>query len=177
MFANFGAIVLTVTRTLVLWRHAKSAWDDTILADFDRPLNARGQRAAPAMAKFIAEYWPPQAVICSPAKRTVQTLEHLAFRLADSVPISFDERVYGAPWPQLREVVAKMPPTAKAILLIGHNPGLEDLTAALAEPPPQKFATATVAALQFEGEWEALGPGTARLAAFQRPNPLSRHSP
>lgn len=161
--------VTPASRTLVLWRHAKSDRGDGTLPDVTRPLAPRGRRTAPRMAAWIAGHWPPDAVICSPARRTVETWQHLAPLLPPGVPVRFDARAYLADPAQCRALIAAAPPQAETLLLIGHNPGLEDLAAELAEPVAGKFATAAVAVLQFSGDWCDLAPGSARLVRLKRP--------
>ena len=160
------------SRTLLLWRHAKSAWNDPALADIDRPLAPRGAAAAPRMAVWIGEQWQPDRAVCSPAKRTVQTLEY--FTAAAAVPVGYDHRIYEAAWADLLAVVRETPPSVRTLMLVGHNPGFADLTAALAGPLPGKFPTAACAALSIVGDWRGLAPGGASLAAFQRPKALPK---
>lgn len=164
-----AATATTTQRTLVLWRHAKSDWDDAALADIERPLARRGHEAAPEMAGWLAEQWPPDRVICSPARRTVATWQYLAPLLPDSLPVRFDARAYLAEAGQLRALIAEAPAETEVLLVIGHNPGLEDLVAELAGSVGKKFPTAAVAVLQFEGGWNQLQAGEARLVTFFRP--------
>ena len=156
-------------RRLILWRHAKSAWDEPGLDDIARPLSGRGQKAAPKMARMIATKWKPDCVLCSPARRTVATWSYLAPLLAPDLPLAFDARIYEAEWSEILAAVRETPAVARRLLVIGHNPGLEDLTAALAEPVGQKFATAAVSVLGIASDWPALMPGEAKLLAFARP--------
>ena len=156
-------------RTLVLWRHAKSDWDDAALTDIERPLARRGHTAAPGMASWIAKKWPADAVLCSPARRTVQTWGYLAPLMPESLPVRFDRRAYLADASQYRALIAETPAEVQTLLVIGHNPGLEDLMTDLAGPSGEKFATASAAMLQFEGDWRELASGMARLTAFRRP--------
>ena len=85
--------------TLHLLRHAKSSWDDAGLADRDRPLAPRGRRAAKLIADYLRhEGIVPALVLCSPARRTRETLEALAEAFDDDVPVEFERDLYGA-WP------------------------------------------------------------------------------
>ncbi len=164
-----GRIAPPMQRTLVLWRHAKSDRDGTALADIERPLAPRGHKVAPAMAAWIAKKWPADAVICSPARRTVETWGYLAPLLPESLPVRFDARAYLAESSHYRALIAETSPDVATLLVIGHNPGLEDLAAELATLPGEKFATGTAAVLQFEGDWRDLTLGGARLRTFRRP--------
>jgi phosphohistidine phosphatase len=160
------------SRTLLLWRHAKSAWDDPAPADFDRPLAQRGTAAAPRMAAWINARWQPDLTVSSPARRAVQTVQYL--KALSAVPVMLEPRLFETSWPQLLEVVRETPPSVGTLLLVGHNPGLEGLTTALAGPLPRKFATAACAALAFDSAWDSLRPGEASLVAFQRPKALAK---
>jgi phosphohistidine phosphatase len=162
--------MLEAVRTLVLWRHAKSAWDDPALPDLLRPLAPRGEIAAPRMARWIGARWAPEAVLCSPARRTVTTLACLP--LPPTSAVCYDLRLHEAEWPALLQAIRRFGGDAPIMLLVGHNPGLECLVAALAAPVPAKFTTAACAVLQFNGDWSRLGPGVSRLIAFQRPKEL-----
>lgn len=157
-------------RTLLLWRHAKSAWDNPDVPDIARPLAPRGERAATLMAAWIASQYQPDAIICSPARRASET--YAAIRGADLAPTCFDRRVYEAAWPVLLSVLQETGPAIRTLLLIGHNPGLADLTAALAGAMPGKFPTGACAVLRFSGDWADLLPGRSTLTAFQRPKAL-----
>lgn len=166
-------------RLLVL-RHAKSSWNNAYLADFDRPLAPRGRRAAEAMAAHLATVEPPALVLCSPARRAQDTLDFLRPHLPDSTDIRLEDDLYGASAPfllaRLRQVGGEVP----KVLLVGHNPGLEDLVRALGRHgDPEliarvqaKFPTAAAATLAFDGPWTTLGPGGARLEAFVVPADL-----
>jgi phosphohistidine phosphatase len=156
-------------RHLILWRHAKSAWDNPSHSDFERELAPRGVEAAPKMAAWIAANWPPDTVWCSPAARTVRTWQALAPLLPAQTPIAFDARLYEARSRVLLEVLQQTSPDAECVLLIGHNPGLETLTSTLARPLRRKFATAAAAVLAFQGEWAELEAGRASLEKFRRP--------
>ncbi|HKK29718.1 MAG TPA: histidine phosphatase family protein [Alphaproteobacteria bacterium] len=163
---------MSIKRMLLLWRHGKSAWDNPGLPDMARPLAPRGRRAVPLMAEWLAEHYPPDRVCCSPARRTLETWSVLAETLAGEIPVIYDSRIYEADWPDLLTVVQETPRETGTLLLIGHNPGFEDLTAALAEQLPRKFSTAACAVLRFKGDWAALASGNASLAAFQWPKAL-----
>lgn len=160
------------SRTLLLWRHAKSAWENPDLADIERPLAPRGRKSAHNMAAWLTERYQPDAVICSPARRTCETLA--ALHLPHTVPTCFDSRIYEAEWPALLSVLRETGNGVNTLLMVGHNPGLADLTAVLAEALPGKFPTGACAVLQFRGEWSGLTPGCATLGAFQRQKPLQR---
>lgn len=114
-------------KRLLIMRHAKSDWG-TGEADFERPLNVRGKAAASAMGPVVHEL-APNLVLCSPAKRTRETLE----RLALSCPVRFEKRIYEASGGGLVELVEEAAGEAATILLIGHMPGVARLAAAVSE--------------------------------------------
>ncbi|MCX4776059.1 SixA phosphatase family protein [Streptomyces sp. NBC_01264] len=179
-----------VTR-LVLLRHAKSAWPD--VADHERPLGPRGLRDAPEAGRWLRDAGClPGLVICSTARRTRETWALAAGQLGIEVPVRFDERVYAAEPEDLLEVVSEVPAEVRTLLLVGHNPGLEDLAVNLAQEPgdavdaevmgrlSEKFPTSAIAVLACPGSWQELTPGSARLTAFAVPRgaaPRLRNSP
>ncbi|MCP5368747.1 MAG: histidine phosphatase family protein [Hyphomicrobiales bacterium] len=166
-------------KTLYLLRHAKSSWKDPGLADFDRPLKGRGRRAAKAMAGHMADRgWRPDLILCSAAARTTETLALLDGRLGPRTPRLVDEGLYMAAPARLMEFVNGQDDGAASILMIGHNPGLEQFAVRLtggAEGDAfttlrQKFPTAALAVLRFAvGAWRDVGPRGGRLEAFVRP--------
>ena len=177
-------------RTLVLFRHAKSAWPD--VADHDRPLARRGIRAAPTMGRWLREAGLlPGQVLCSTARRARETWQAAQTGLAATPPVSFEDRVYGEDSRGLLALIREVPPAAGTLLLIGHNPAIEDLALLLATAPGaaagsapggsrpgdlermrSKFPTAAIAVLEFAGTWPGLAPGQARLTAFVTPRDL-----
>ena len=169
---------------LLLLRHAKSAWDDPALSDHARPLNARGRRAAAAMAGAMRGLGlRPQLVLVSSSRRTLQTLETLG-SLEGPPRVEPMDDLYLAPWTRLLDAVREVPEAVGSVLLIAHNPGLHDLALALvgegsaSEPPamPQALAeaypTAALAEFSFEGPWSGLSSGGARLVRFLQPSDL-----
>jgi phosphohistidine phosphatase len=168
-------------RKLVLLRHAKSDWPD--VADHERPLAKRGRRDAPAVGRWIgASGHAPDAVVCSTALRARQTWELAAAGLAEAVPdaspvVRYEARVYEATVLGLLMLVREFDAAWRTAVIVGHNPGLAELTAGLASPdsaPPQAFPTAAVAVLGLPGSWEEAAPGEARLLAFTVPAELRR---
>jgi phosphohistidine phosphatase len=164
------------TRRLMLLRHAKSDWPD--VPDQERPLAKRGRRDAPVVGRWLRRHgYLPDTVICSVARRTRQTWDRVAPELGGSPSVTFEPRAYEASALTLLYLVRELPGTCRAALLIGHNPGIEELAAHLAEAPDAagapplgpRFPTAAVAVLEFDGDWPDLAPGHARLLAFATP--------
>ena len=115
-------------KTLLVLRHAKSSWDDPSLKDFDRPLNGRGLRSAPLMGKYMRKQkLAPELILCSPARRTRETVALFKEAARLDAPVRFDERIYEASVEQLCEVIAQIEERVGQAMLIGHNPGLEEL--------------------------------------------------
>ena len=163
-------------RRLILLRHAKSDWPD--VADHDRPLAKRGRRDAPAVGRWLAESgYAPDAVICSTALRARETWDlasaGLRAAMPDSAPeVRYEDRVYEATVLGLLMLVREFPPQWRTALVVGHNPGMAELTVGLAAPssdPPAAFPTATVAVLAVPGPWDETAPGEADLLAFAIP--------
>ena len=160
-------------RMLFLLRHAKSSWDDPELRDHDRPLAPRGRRAAKLMAGHIRdEGIRPSLVLCSSAVRARQTLAGVA----PDGEVSVEQELYGASADDLLDRLRRVPDGVESVMLIGHNPAMQDLALTLAgggaEQVERKFPTGALATLSFAGEWSELAPGGAELVAFVRPKQL-----
>jgi phosphohistidine phosphatase len=170
-------------KTILLLRHAKSAWGQPGLDDHERPLNPRGERAAEAMAEHIVHNAPrPDLILCSTALRTRQTLAPLVHRLTSPVPpIALEKGLYLASEPALLVRLRAVPEDVRTVLLIGHNEGIGELAEALAgtgDPTAlgrldEKFPTGTLATFEVPDEpWRDLAPGAGDLLAFVRPRDL-----
>ena len=166
--------------TLFLLRHAKSAWDSPSLEDFDRPLSERGRREAEWVADLIrTRDIRLSRILCSSAQRTRETLAALlpAFRRDTSIEVT--RRLYEAPAERLLTVLREQLVTDQAVMLIGHNPGLESLAGLLSgggEPPlistlRRKYPPAGLAQFEFAVEqWTDVGLATGQLVAFDVPS-------
>jgi phosphohistidine phosphatase len=152
----------TQRRQLVLLRHAESDWPDGV-PDRGRRLTAQGRRDAAAAGRWLRGHVDHlDAVRCSPAERARETWALVAAELADPPAAAVDDEIYGAPPEALAAVVGGLPDGAAAALLVGHNPGLEELVALLSGAGPG-MATASVAVLGWTGRWADAAPGAARL--------------
>lgn len=166
-------------KVLTLLRHAKSGWDDPAERDFDRPLNARGRCAARTVAREMrAQGLGFDAVVASPARRVVETIEEVAAEFGPIEP-RFDERAYLASTGTLLEIVRGAPEAASSLLIVGHNPGLEQLALALAASGPLrdrlegKYPTATLAEIELPADrWTEVKAGSGCLTRFIRPRDL-----
>jgi phosphohistidine phosphatase len=168
-------------KRLYLLRHAKSSWDEPTLVDHERPLAPRGRRAVKVMAKHLRrEGIAPQLVLCSSSRRTRQTLTRIAPGLGKSADVQIRSKLYAASAPELLEVLREVPDGVESVMVIGHNPGIQDLALSLARDGPQitrvrgKFPTAALATLEFRAAWRELAPGSAELVSFVKPKELSR---
>lgn len=166
-------------RYLHLLRHAKSDWDDPSLADIDRPLASRGTKAARAMGRYLKKSTiRPELILCSPARRTRQTLELIGEAYEVMPKVRFEPWLYAASLNSLLANLGELPPETASVMVIGHNPGLEDLATTLAgtgtdlDRLRDKFPTGALASLRVP-EWGSLEPGSAELAAFVVPRDLS----
>lgn len=165
---------------LMLLRHAKSDRPPGV-GDLDRPLNPRGRAAAPRMAAYLAaEDLRPDHVVVSPSLRTRQTWEPV--REALGLPeAAIVDAIYEAPPEALLNVVRATPDTAASLLMIGHNPGTQDLATQLVGAGPRElrrrldteFPTAALAVIAFDLEhWSDVAPGTGRIERFVAPKDL-----
>jgi phosphohistidine phosphatase len=162
-------------RQLYLLRHAKSSWKESGIPDHDRPLASRGRKASKAMARYLHEQRVrPELVLCSSATRARQTFERLEPLGAREVHI--ERELYGADAATLLARLRDVPDGVASVMVIAHNPGLEDLTRVLARQDDElgeKFPTGALATLAFgDREWASLERGTAELIDVVRPREL-----
>ncbi len=166
-------------RHLVLVRHAKSAWDDPSLADHDRPLASRGISALPRLRDHLARVPPPDLVLCSTSRRTLATLEGVRAALPHDVRIEIEPAIYATGATGLLRTLHHVDSDVGCVMVIGHNPGLQDLALLLAgsgDPSLRsrlatKLPTAAAVTLSLDGLWAGLGAGTSRLDDLFMPRP------
>ena len=164
-------------RRLTIIRHAKSDWSDLSLADIDRPLNARGRRDAPMMGQRLRERGDaPDLILSSPAARARATAEVLATALGYPLgELQVEKTIYAAPLSALVDVIRSCPHQVVHAMMVGHNPGSEDLVQWLIGEPMAKFVTCAVADLSLDAaSWQALGPGTATLRSHWYPKMFTK---
>ncbi|MBV9092802.1 MAG: histidine phosphatase family protein [Streptosporangiaceae bacterium] len=161
----------------MLLRHAKSDWPEGV-PDHDRPLAKRGRRDAPAIGRWLRDRgYLPDAVVCSTALRARQTWELVAAELGSTTrpSVTFEPLAYAASASSLLRLARELPGRHHAALLVGHNPGLEELAAALgAGAGGIRLPTAGLAVIKFSGGWAALAPGQAQLADLMIPADLPK---
>ncbi len=170
-------------KRLTLFRHAKSGDNDSAIRDFDRTLNGKGRGAATMVGDWLAANLPVfDSLLISPSVRTRQTWEAAQLAFHSAPQAVFDDRIYLASSVTLLDVLRDVAEEAAHILLIGHNPGLEDLvfdlvpddgSSPLRDVVYSKFPTAAVAELECSVDsWAALENGCARLIRYTRPRDL-----
>ncbi len=173
-----------MTRELLLLRHGKSD-RDTATEDFKRPLKDRGKRGAQRIGVWLAQQqFLPDRVICSPAERALVTAQKCCKVMGiGAAEIVQDKRIYQADPAELLQVLADCPASATRVMLVGHNPGLEQLLELLVEQPPEipedgkLMPTATLARLRTRSEWDALAKGRAELLQLLRASSLPKKFP
>lgn len=168
-------------KMLSLLRHAKSAWDAPVGRDFDRRLSPRGRKAARAMGREMRRLGLAfDLVLASPAARALETLTELAQGYGGAVATDQDERLYLASADSLLEIVRATDDSVGRLLVVGHNPGIEQLALLLAQGGAArdrmaaKYPTGALAHISFSVPcWRALAPDEGRLDPFIRPRDLA----
>ncbi len=161
-------------RQLLLLRHAKSSWDDPALPDHDRPLAGRGRKAAKLIGEHLRHQRVPVAlVLCSSARRARETVE-----LVDPPgEIRIEREIYAASADQLLERLRRLSSDLEVVMLVGHNPAIEELAVALIrgtnDLAGRKFPTGALATLSFAGPWQTLSREQTELVAFVTPKQLA----
>jgi phosphohistidine phosphatase len=166
-------------KLLFLLRHAKSSWADSGLSDRKRPLAPRGRRAARNLARYMQqEHIRPALVLCSSARRTRETVELLAPALG-GVKVRVEDELYAASAAALLRRLRRVPARVPSVMVVGHNPGIQDLALALAArgdalaSVQEKLPTGALASLAFRKTWAALGKGDAELVGLVAPRDLA----
>ncbi len=173
-----------MSRQLLLMRHGKSDWRCEV-EDFERPLKKRGKRGAQRMGAWLkAQDILPDFIVSSPAERAYNTAAKLTKAMGLTVQdIDVDERIYEANLEQLQAVLADCPQAAKRVLVVGHNPGLEELLCYLqagqlaASKDGKLLATATLAILDMPNDWTKLKKGCAKVVSMTRASQLEKLFP
>jgi phosphohistidine phosphatase len=163
----------------MLLRHAKAG--PASAQDIERPLAPRGREAAPLMGAYLkAEQLFPDLALVSASRRTRETWDLVQPHLGE-VTVRYEQRIYEAPPERLLAILREVEPAFRSVLMIGHNPGCQDLARLLVGHGDryafarmiQKFPTAALCVLDFDGEdWAEVGPRGARLDRFVTPKSL-----
>jgi phosphohistidine phosphatase len=171
-------------KRLFLLRHAKAVPAESGIEDFERTLMLSGMQDASAMARYLRESdYVLDLMLCSASARTTQTAELLLHEIACEV--EYRDNLYLAEPPKILAAVRAAPVAVSALMIIGHNPGLEAAAALLAREPvrrkerarhealEEKFPTCALAVLDFDvGRWRDLAQGAGKLVEFVRPRDL-----
>lgn len=159
--------------TLYLLRHAKSSWDDASKRDFERPLSHRGRKACATIGEFIQEKRIDfDLVLVSTAVRTRETIELIKERAKFRGEVRYDERIYEATVTQLLEVISQIDNERKNVLIVGHNPGIEELLALLTGEQ-QRITTANFAKIKVKAPmWSANLANKGTLDLIVRPKEI-----
>lgn len=167
---------------LILMRHAKSAWATDGLGDFARPLAPRGAEAAPRMAQdMVARGLEPELVLCSAAQRTRETAAALLPHFSHDMRIAVARTLYETNVETLLDQIRQTPAAVRTVLVIGHNPTIQDAALQLAgetgggdiERLRAKFPAAAYAVLEIDAaDWSSIAPRGAALVSFRTPADL-----
>lgn len=156
-------------RRIFFIRHAKSSWKDEFLADIDRPLNKRGKRDAPFMAKKLAEKVPAvDLLITSSARRARDTSKYFAKKIEVSEK-KVDENVYHAWTDTLIDIVREIPDKYETVLIFGHNPAFTAVYNSFSEHRLDNLPTCGIFEIQVEGSWSSLSKQKARTGLLLYP--------
>jgi len=162
-------------------RHAKSDWPTGPGNDFERPLTDRGNKDASRIGSWIQEYdWMPDQIICSPAKRVKQTVDHLCQKIGiDSRTVEYDKRIYEADQNHLLNMLKETNSLTTRLLMVGHNPSFSDLLNFLCSDSThpsvdRSMSSAALAVITLKAPWSALDQGSGKLMSLIQPHTLPR---
>jgi phosphohistidine phosphatase len=160
-------------KSLLLLRHAKSSRDDPSLRDFDRPLNDRGKGDAKLMGRFMRDQGiQPELVISSPAKRAQRTAELVLKAAGLTITPVYDKRIYEAEVHHLMQVISEIESSINLAMLVGHNPGFEELFHALTGES-RDFPTAALARIELNAAvWDKVRLRSGKAKWMQTPREL-----
>lgn len=169
-------------KRLLLLRHAKSSWDNPDLADIERPLAPRGIEAALLIGRTMAQRnWLPDRALVSAAERTRESWRLAASEWLSRPEPEYSMALYEMPAESILGEIRREAGAAQTLLVLGHNPGLGDLSERLASKASpgnlvkslkKKFPTGALAVFELDGDWSELDFGAARLTHFLRPKDL-----
>lgn len=170
-----------MVRYLYLLRHAKSSWDSPSMEDHERPLAPRGRKAMKAMARHIRKAdVRPELILCSSATRARGTLERVLPALPATTPFEVEDALYTFDADEVLARLRRVPAGVGSVMVVGHNPALQDLTLRLAgdgaplERVRSKLPTGALATLRIpRATWRGLRAGSAELVALVTPKDLA----
>jgi phosphohistidine phosphatase len=169
-------------KRLTVLRHAKSRWDDPAVGDFNRPLNDRGWQAAKRIGRELRDRdFHFDLVLASSAARVRETIDGVEDKFTFNAPIQFEQRMYLASEQLLLSVVHDLPESVHGPLLVGHNPGLQNLLLELTKKDDDglrdriadKFPTGALAVVELPARrWEDVEPASGRIVELILPKDL-----
>lgn len=172
-------------KTLYLFRHGKSSWQDKNIPDFDRPLKQRGIDAAHLIGEhMVSENMRPDLILCSSAARTQETLKYFLDAMGGEPDVMIDRSLYLAGPNRIISQLSSVDDGVSSVMVIGHNPGLQylamELTSGTGEARGRigkKFPTAALAVLTSEQtSWSPIRPGSFSLQEYMTPKTLTAES-
>lgn len=157
-------------KKIYILRHAKSSWDNPVLADFDRPLNERGSRTADFMGALIHKSdFQPELILSSPATRAKETANIIKKAAGLQSEIKFEENIYEASPQTLLKIISDLNENLQSVMLVGHNPGLEGLIKILTGES-HSMPTAGLAVIDLDvGRWKETDLDRGKLLDLIRP--------
>lgn len=173
-------------KRLLLLRHAKAEAHADGKDDRSRALTERGRIDAARMAVFMRKkQYLPDFVLCSTSVRTRETLEYWSVAIAENPKAQYSDALYLAEPETMLSLIRRAPDTSKALMVVAHNPGTEQIAMALlreelkrgerdhADAMEEKYPTASLAVIAFEGDsWKSVKPASGKLIDFVRPKDL-----
>lgn len=162
-------------KRIILVRHAKSSWKESGLRDFDRPLNSRGKKNAPMMGnRLLDAEVVPHVIVSSPAKRAITTARLIAKEIGfNKLDIVLRPEIYEADVKTLLAVIHSFEAVWEDVMLVGHNPGLTDLTEVLTGKIFDNLVTCAVCALDFTtNNWSEIGTLTGDIYYYDYPKSI-----
>lgn len=158
---------------LLLMRHAKSSWHPRYATDFERPLNKRGENDAPRVGAWLQEHHPlPEFILSSPAERARQTVTGFLEGSGCQAEVAWDQHIYAASTGTLMAVIRELPDVYERVMVVGHNPGFQNLASALCSRELQ-MPTAALACIELPVEaWQDVKQGIGNLAWLIVPKQL-----
>lgn len=166
-------------RTLTLVRHAKSSWNEPGLADIDRPLNQRGKRNAPEMAKWLVSQGEgPELILSSPANRALSTAKVMARALGhEAQTIQIEQEIYFAGIPGMLRTLERVDDGIRRVMMVGHNPVMTQWLNQLAAADIWNMPTCAIGIIGFDMDsWGLVDCTAGELLAYQTPKALASES-
>jgi phosphohistidine phosphatase len=160
-------------KRLTLIRHARASWGNAALDDIDRPLNERGEKEASLIGRRLSRHsLKPEQIVCSPATRATSTATLIARELGLPLhDVVLQRRIYEAEVGDLLHIIQQLDRSLTHVILIGHNPGISELSSILTGLSMRSMHTCGVFAIDFEvAEWTEIEPGSGSFVFYDYPH-------